>query len=183
MSESGGSMKQLLALSAIGTDRTGMVHDLTRTIAECGGSIGESRMIALGAEFAVLMLVSGNWHALARLETELKKLAETGGLLLQLKRTEERAARASMLPYSVDVVCLDQPGIVAKLSGFFSTRGIEITELNTRTYLAAQTGAPMFAVQMLVSIPARVQLAVLREDFMDFCEHLNLDAILEPVKS
>jgi len=24
---------------------------------------------------------------------------------------------------------------------------------------------------------------VLREEFMDFCDHLNLDAILEPVKS
>jgi glycine cleavage system regulatory protein len=24
---------------------------------------------------------------------------------------------------------------------------------------------------------------VLREEFMDFCDHLNLDAIFEPVKS
>jgi glycine cleavage system transcriptional repressor len=176
-------MKQLLAISALGTDRTGMVHDLTRVIADCGGSLSESRMMALGAEFAALMLVSGTWHALARLETELKKLAESGNLIVELKRTEERAARTDMLPYSVDVVCLDQTGIVAKLSGFFSTRGIDITELNTRSYSAAHTGAPMFAVQMLLSIPSRIQLAVLREDFMDFCDHLNLDAILEPVKT
>src|SRR5688572_1770196 len=100
-------MKQLLAISAIGTDRTGMVHDLTRTIADCGGSLSESRMIALGAEFAALMLVSGNWHALARLETELKKLAETNAMILELKRTEERAPRTTLLPYSVDVVCID----------------------------------------------------------------------------
>jgi glycine cleavage system transcriptional repressor len=176
-------MKQLLAISAIGTDRTGMVHDLTRTIAECGGSLSESRMIALGTEFAALMLVSGNWHSLARLETELKKLAETGGMMLELKRTEERPPRITMLPYSVDVVCIDQPGIVSKVAGFFAPRGIEITELNTRAYAAAHTGAPMFSMQVLVSIPSKVQLAVLREDFMDFCEHLNLDAILEPVKT
>ncbi len=175
-------MKQLLAISAIGTDRTGMVHDLTRTIAECGGSLHESRMIALGSEFAALMLVSGNWHSLARLETELKKLTESG-LILELKRTEERAARTGMLPYSVDAVCLDQTGVVSKLSGFFSTRGIDISELNTRSYAAAHTGAPMFALQMLLNIPSRVQLAVLREDFMDFCDNLNLDAILEPVKN
>ena len=68
-------MKQHLAISAIGSDRTGMVHDLTRIVADCGGSISESRMTALGSEFAMLLLVSGNWHALARLETELKKLA------------------------------------------------------------------------------------------------------------
>ena len=42
-------MKQHLAVSAIGSDRTGMVHDLTRIITDCGGSIAESRMATLGS--------------------------------------------------------------------------------------------------------------------------------------
>ena len=67
-------MKQHLAVSAIGGDRTGMVHELTRVISECGGNISESRMASLGTEFAMLLLVSGNWHALAKLETELARL-------------------------------------------------------------------------------------------------------------
>jgi len=175
-------MNQHLAISAIGSDRTGMVHDLTRIVADCGASISESRMTALGAEFAMLLLVSGNWHALARLETELNKLAETGNLSLQLRRTEPRAARSDLLPYSVDVVCLDQTGIVSKLSGFFSSRGIDIAELSTRSYAAAHTGAPMFAVQMFVNVPSRVHLSTLREEFLELCDQLNLDAILEPVK-
>jgi len=87
-----------------------------------------------------------------------------------------------MLPYSVDVVCLDQTGIVSNLSGFFSSRGIDISELSTRSYAAAHTGAPMFSVQMIVNVPSRIHLSALREEFMDFCDNLNLDAILEPVK-
>ena len=51
-------MKQHLAVSAIGSDRTGMVHELTRVICECGGNISESRMASLGNEFAMLLLVS-----------------------------------------------------------------------------------------------------------------------------
>ena len=47
-----------------------MVHDLTRVISDCGGSISESRMASLGNEFAMLVLVSGNWHSLAKLESE-----------------------------------------------------------------------------------------------------------------
>jgi len=43
----------------------------------------------------------------------------------------------------VDVVCLDQAGIVAKLAGFFSSRNIDIAELNTRSYAAAHTGSRM----------------------------------------
>jgi glycine cleavage system transcriptional repressor len=176
-------MKQYLAVSAIGSDRTGMVHDLTRIITDCGGNIAESRMAALGAEFAMLLLVNGNWHALAKIESELARLAEVGTLSLHLKRTEPRAARADMLPYSIDIVSLDQTGIVAGLSGFFAGRGIDISEVSTRSYAAAHTGAPMFAVQMVISVPVKLQLAQLREEFMDYCDTLNLDAILEPVKS
>jgi len=177
------NMKQHLAVSAIGSDRTGMVHELTRVISECGGNISESRMASLGTEFAMLLLVSGNWHALAKLETELKRLAETNGLTVHLKRTEPRSPRTDMLPYSIDVVCLDQNGIVSGLSGFFSSRGIDIAEGSTRSYPAAHTGAPMFSVQMIVNVPSRIHVAHLREEFMEFCDSLNLDAILEPVKS
>ncbi len=59
-----------------------------------------------------------------------------------------------MLPYSIDVVCLDQGGIVSGLSGFFSSRGIDIAEVSTRSYPAAHTGAPMFSVQMIVNVPS-----------------------------
>ena len=176
-------MKQHLAVSAIGSDRTGMVHDLTRVISDCGGSISESRMASLGNEFAMLVLVSGNWHSLAKLEGELTRLGESTGLSLHMKRTEPRAPRTELLPYSIDVVCLDQSGIVTGLSGFCASRGIDIAEVSTRSYPAAHTGAPMFSVQMIVNVPSRIHVAHLREEFMEFCDSLNLDAILEPVKS
>ena len=86
--------KQHLAVSAIGGDRTGMVHDLTRVITDCGGNIAESRMSALGSEFAMLLLVTGNWHTLARIESELGRLADAGTLSIHLRRTEARATSA-----------------------------------------------------------------------------------------
>jgi glycine cleavage system transcriptional repressor len=35
---------------------------------------------------------------------------------------------------------------------------------------------------MTISVPTNVSIAGLRGEFMDFCDHLNLDAIMEPVK-
>lgn len=176
-------MKQYLAISAIGNDRVGLVHDLSKVIADCGGNISESRMTALGAEFAVLMLVTGNWHAMARIETDLKRLAEASDITLQIRRTDPRPIHEDQVPYSVDVVCLDQAGIVSALSGFFAARGIDISEMNTRSYMAPHTGAPMFGVYMIVNVPSSIHLGAMREEFMDLCDNLNLDAILEPVKS
>ena len=89
--------KQHLAVSAIGSDRTGMVHDFTRVITDCGGNIAESRMAALGGEFAMLLLVTGNWHTLAKLEGELGKLGEASGLTITVRRTELRPPRVDMI--------------------------------------------------------------------------------------
>jgi glycine cleavage system transcriptional repressor len=176
-------MKQHIAVSAIGTDRTGLVHELTKVISDCGGNISESRMASLGSEFAMVLLVAGNWHSLAKLETELKKLGDAAGLTINLRRTEPRAPRTDQLPYSIDAVCLDQSGVVSAIAGFCSSRGIDIAEVATRSYPAAHTGAQMFSVQMVVNVPSRLHLAHLREEFMEFCDSMNLDAILEPVKS
>ncbi len=176
-------MSQLIVLSAVGTDQPGVVQAISKAILDCGGNIEESRMTALGEEFAVLMLISGNWHTSAKLETALKKLETSKNLSISLKKTGARREHEESIPYGVDVVCLDQPGIVYHLSEFFAVRNMEICDLATRRYAAPHTGAPMFAVQMTVSIPAATSIAQLRDEFLDLCEQLNLDAIFEPVKS
>ena len=139
-------------------------------------------MATLGNEFAVVLLVSGNWHSLAKLETELAKFASEAELTLNIRRTEPRPPGTD-LPYTIDAVCLDQTGVVSALAGFCSQRGIDIAEVSTHSYAAAHTGAQMFSVQMNVSVPSRIHLAHLREEFLDFCDARNLDAILDPVKS
>ena len=176
-------MSQLIVLSAIGTDRAGVVKDLSGAILEYGGNIEESRMASLGSEFAVLMLITGNWTTPAKLEKSLEALSRSHNLTISLKKTDARADSEDCIPYGVDVVCLDQPGIVFHLSDFFAARQIEICDLATRRYAAPHTGAPMFSVQMTVSIPASAAIAQLRDDFHDLCEQLNLDSILEPVKA
>ncbi len=176
-------MKQFLAVSAIGSDRAGLVHEFARTVADCGGSVSESRMLSLGHEFAMQMLISGNWHSLAKLESELTRFCEAAGLAVHLRRTEGRLRREDHVPYSIDVVCLDQAGIVSGLAGFFASRSVDIGEVATRSYTASQTGAAMFSVQMMINVPTRIHVSQLREEFMEYCDSLNLDAILEPVKN
>ena len=176
-------MSQLIVISAIGTDRAGVVQDISRVILACGGNIEESRMATLGSEFAMLLLVSGQWHTLSRLEKSLEKLVDQDELTFTIRKTDVHSTREDRLPYAVDVVALDQQGIVFNLAEFLAARDIEIADVATRRYAAAHTGAPMFAVQMAVNIPASLNLAHLREEFLELCDRMNLDAILEPVKS
>ncbi len=140
-------------------------------------------MTTLGSEFAVLMLVSGNWHTLGRLESALDKLGKDSGLAFSIRETGKRETKDDRMPYAVDVICLDSQGIVYELANFFASRNIEIADVATRSYAAAHTGANMFAVQMAINVPSSLHISQLREEFLEMCDRLNLDAILEPVKN
>lgn len=172
----------LLVISALGKDRPGIVDQLSKVIFELDCSIADSRMTVLGGEFAILLLIEGPWNKLARLEDQVDELQGRLGLTIVAKRTEERHAEANLLPYGVDVVAMDHPGIVYNLASFFSQRGINIEDMTTASYAAAHTGTPMFSVHMSVGIPSKIHIAALRDEFMDFCDAMNLDAVLEPIK-
>lgn len=172
-----------LVLSAIGEDKPGIIDELSRSILGSGCGIADSRMTVLGGDFAILLLVDGNWNSLAKLETQLQPLEERLGLTITARRTTPKEPRRDLLPYGVDVAAMDQPGIVHNLASFFAQRQINIQEMVTSSYAAAHTGTPMFAVHMTVDIPASMQISVLRDEFMDFCDQLNLDAVMEPVKA
>ncbi|MEJ1379707.1 MAG: glycine cleavage system protein R [Candidatus Sedimenticola sp. (ex Thyasira tokunagai)] len=176
------SSKNYLVISALGKDRPGIVDDLSKVILEGGCNIADSRMTVLGGEFAILLLVEGNWNTLAKLEDVVTALEQQLELTITVKRTAERKTAKNQLPYCVEVVALDNPGIVHHLAGFFSKRNINIEDLLTSSYAAAHTGTPMFAVHMSVGIPSDVHIAALRDEFMEFCDSLNLDAVLEPEK-
>jgi len=172
-----------LAITASGEDKVGLVDRLSNKIVDSGCNIEESRMTVLGGQFALIMLVSGPWNALSRLEGQLEPLGEQLGLAVIHKRTKKRERAQPALPYIIEVVAMDHPGIVHKLSAFFSRNDINIEELQTDTYPAPHTGTPMFSVAMTVGIPSDLHIPALREAFLDYCDDLNLDATFEPSRS
>lgn len=176
-------MDHFLVLSAIGTDRPGIVDEIARVASEARCNIADSRMVVLGQEFALIMMLTGTWDAIAKLEAQLPGIETRKGLTITSKRTEQRQTQNAAMPYNVHVIALDNPGIVHEISNFFAVQGINIEAMDTSTYAAPHTGSPMFALSMTVNIPAQVHLATLRENFMMFCDDRNLDAFIEPFKS
>ncbi|MEM7612018.1 MAG: ACT domain-containing protein [Pseudomonadota bacterium] len=176
-------MSQLLVISAVGDNRTGVVNELSQVVLKNEGNIVESRMATLGSEFAMILLVSGHWHTISKLEGALSRFAASKNLTISVHQTDNSAEEEVRIPYAVDLVCLDQEGIIYNVSGFFSARHIDIGELTSRSYHAAHTGTAMFSIQATVHVPASISIAALREEFMQFCEHMNLDGLLEPIKN
>ena len=122
------------------------------------------------------------WDAVAKLEAMLSRLERDEGLKLVFYRTGPKVVQSNLLPYIVEVVAADKPGILFQLADFFDRQGITIENLQSTRYRAMQTGAEMFSAQVTIGVPANMHIAALRDDFLEFCDHLNLDAIMDPMK-
>lgn len=172
-------MDQLIVISALGSDRPGIVESLTGAVLRQEGNILDSRMTVLGGEFAILMLVAATAEAINKLESRRESLERELALTITLRRTQPATVQ-SAIPYLAEVVALDHPGIVHEIARFFSSRGINIDDLSTGTYAAPHTGTTMFSLNLTLSVPTGESIGKLRDEFLEFCETRNLDASLRP---
>jgi len=171
-----------LLISAFSTHPESPLLAVSRRIADSGCNLADARLSTVGRDVSVLALAMGSWDAVAKLESGLGRLEREDGLRLVWYRTALRPAESDLLPYMVEVIAADKPGILFQLADFFDRQGVTIENLHCSRYRAMQTGADMFSAQLTVGIPAAIHIAALRDDFLEFCDHLNLDAILDPMK-
>ena len=173
-------MNKYLVVTALTQDRPGVANQLTSTVTECNCNILDSRMAALGSEFAISMLICGSAESILNFENALTALEEKLDLLTQTKYTEPADEHLRLLPYSIQVVSLDSPGIIKDISTFFSNQSINIENIHSESFKAPHTAAPMLAVNMIVNLPESIKIADIREQFIDYCDEFNLDATMEP---
>lgn len=175
-------MQNHIAVSVMGANRLGLLEAFTKSVKDCGCSIGESRMTVLGDRFTLMLILSGSWDAIAKIESLLPRLENQLQVKTLAQRAEPRRRQGDLMPYAIEMVAVDHPGIVHEITQFFAQRDIGIEDMYSGTYAAAHTATPMFSLHMTISMPTNVSIAGLRGEFMDFCDHLNFDAIMEPVK-
>ena len=171
-----------LLINAYTTHPESPLLPVTRRIADSGCNLVDARMATVGRDVSMTALATGSWDAVAKLETMLGRLEREDGLKLNWYRTAAKQSQSNLLPYIVEVVAADKPGILFQLADFFDRQGITIENLQSTRYRAMQTGAEMFSAQVTIGVPSDMHIAALRDDFLEFCDHLNLDAIMDPMK-
>ncbi len=174
-------MKAYAILTAIGSDRVGIVDDLTTSILDKDCNIEESRMSVLGGEFAVMLLLSGETSGIQALASEVPDLEKKLDLRVTIKETVAPRTDSRLRPYLIESVSLDTPGIVHSITSLLRKHSINIEDLETDTTAAPWTGAPMFIMRGRLSIPPSISLATLREELEGLEAEQNLDVKLTPI--
>ena len=79
--------KGYAVLSALGPDRIGVVRDISSVIIDFSCNIEESRMINIGGEFAVIMLIDGAENTINQLVENKDVWKGLGNFHISLKKT------------------------------------------------------------------------------------------------
>lgn len=175
--------RDFLTLCALGARRDGLELKLIEAVEERGGEVYECHAFALGDNFAFNLLVGGHWSALGRVETALPTLAQELELELKAQRCRALNQAPEYRPYAADVVAPRQDGLLTQLLEFFRDQAVRVTETHAQRYESAHTGAPMCNVQLALQVPVDLAPQGLRESFMDLCDELGADGVLDPVKN
>ena len=175
-------MSKYAVLTAIGSDRPGLVDAVSKFILDSGGNIEDSRMAILGGEFAMLILVNGEAPAIEKILQGASAAGEAAGLSVVTKATRapKEAAAEGTIPYKVDVYSMDHPGIVQKVSHFLAGRGINVRALDTRLSYAPITGLPLFSLHAAIDVPSSEKIAEVRGGLENIGAQENIDIEVKP---
>ena len=175
-------MQNYIVLTALGGNDPQIIVKFTKAIKEYGCNIIDSRVIVLGKELSLSMMLSGSWNSVAKLEHTLPTLNKQLNVDIQFRRTTKLDNPDRCMPYAIDIVSMDRIGIVHDITHFLVDNHIDIQDMYTNTYQATNSDTPMFSLHVIINVPADISISAIRGDFIDFCDRLNLDAIMEPVK-
>lgn len=174
-------LNSYLVITALGSAKPNVVNQLTQNITNFGGNILDTRMTTLGSEFGIMLLIEGSWGAIAKIETNLPIVEQKLGLTASMRRTTPLQTLKQTITYVVHVVTIDRDGILNDLTQFFTTQDIDIEDINSHTYVK-HNGTRMLSISININISINTHIPTLREKFMLYCDALNLDAGMDPLR-
>ena len=169
-----------LIISAVGSDRPGIVSELSGSITSHGGNIEKSRMTRLGSDFTIIMLVRVDPKWEESLVVALKAIKE---LSITTKGTEPNTViagencqdTAEGENCQISLSGADNEGIVKVLSKYLEEKSINIIEMNTHISQAPISGSSLFNLNASVSIPREVDGGDIQSDLSQISKELGVD--------
>ena len=169
-------MRSTVVFTLTGSDRVGIVEEVTGVLLGLGGNVETSRMARLGGEFAMLVLLSLSAEKFGELEGALEYLTDHG-YKVTTTPTDSGTAQSfdGWSPYAVEVEGADHEGIIHDIAAGLSQRGISIESMETLTSRAPVSGLTLFNMSALVMVPPGLEDADWIAALVEAGQHANVD--------
>ncbi|MDD4915650.1 MAG: transcriptional regulator [Methylococcales bacterium] len=171
-----------LAITVLGNKSSDFLVETLSAVSACQCRVLELRTASLQHITSLFMVMDGNWNHIAKLEGMLDTLAKRLLMQISFLRPETGAATQEGVPYMLETISMDKKDLLFAVTSFLLERGILIEEITASRHQAAFFNNTVFSSKFILLVPDDVRVLSMREEFLDFCDNLNIDAILEPIK-
>ena len=148
--------RSFLVLAALGPDHPGLAAEVARYVADRDGNIEDSRMVALGGVFGLMLLVSAGAEGAQRIQGEASALEREVGMRVLVQPASDPGAKgahsADDTLLAVTASAFDREGLIMEVSDVMRSTGGNIVEMETTTYDDPTRGSAMFQMEMTVAV-------------------------------
>lgn len=163
------------AITVIGSDRPGIIADVSAALAALGLNLTDSTMTLLRGHFAMTLICSGDVDA-GEIDAALAQLA--GGLVMTVREVAPGdGAESAGRHYVLRLHGTDRLGIVAAVTRALADVGGNITDLVTRL------ASGLYVIVAEVDLPSTVDIDALAGRVHAVAADLGVEATLAPVES
>ena len=170
----------LLAVTAIGADRPGIVADVTGVLVAHGCNLEDTSMSILRGHFAMVLIVAApDGVDPVALESDLAR--DVGDLVVSVGAVAEQDPSTSGAAvgevWTVVVYGGDHPGIVHGVASTLADLGVNIVDLSTRV---GGDDRPIYSMVIEVELPPGLDGAALDERLRARAAELGVECSLHP---
>lgn len=165
----------LVAVTVLGSDRPGIVADVTGALAGLGANLEDSTMTLLRGHFAMVVLVRTP-HPVGDLEAALAALTRDGALVVDVRALPDQPPTGpSGAAFTLRVHGADRPGIVAAVTRVVAEHGGTVVDLGTRL------ARGLYVLTAELVLPTGATPARLEQDLAAAAREVGVDVHLDPV--
>ncbi|NRD31633.1 glycine cleavage system transcriptional repressor [Shewanella sp. DC2-4] len=170
-------MTNFLVVTAMGLDRPRLVSKLARLASDCDCDIVDSRMALFGNEFTLIMMLSGSWASITKIESMFPSLSVELELLTVMKRTSKHTPQNYLSRLEVRFTGKDQRGTIKRITQFLADRSLDLAAV--RSFSEELPGGEQTQnVSLTINIPEKVELEKLEQSIYQLAQDMTLDCTI-----
>ena len=177
----GDNTVNLFAVTAVGSDRPGIVAAVTGVFVEHGCNLEDTSMTILRGHFAMMLIVAAPADVDAEeLEAALAAPAAAFDLVVAVRAIDERtpAGDSDGEEWNVAVYGADRPGIVHRVATVLASSGANVVDLTTR--VIGEPERPVYAMVLDITIPPDGDAGALQRALGELADELGVECSLHP---
>ena len=170
------------AVTLLGQQSNNFLTDVLKSISDCGCTVSELRASHFSQLTACYFLVNANWNNRGKLENLFQELASSLSIQVMPLLSEQEVTKSTGIPYIIEAISAENNQVVEEILTFLANRDTVIEDIRVNTLKSSYSSTPVLSVKVILLVPPKERLLLFREEFLDFCDNLNIDTLIEPLK-